>query len=189
MCVRHCFRARLSRPQPRRSPEQAAEARALEVAVQDTGSGLPQEDLPKVFDRFFQRQSHAGSGGLGLSFPPVAVASSDRSTEPSACPKDQPPIALRNPRRLLGTATRVRNSGHRTPRNALPLISGQLLDCSASVVYGDAVLKRVRACPLRRRRTQGGPDDRFRLSNRTATRAGLPWDELPSSNPADEEGH
>jgi signal transduction histidine kinase len=47
--------------------ELTAQRSALEVAVQDTGSGIPPEDLPRVFDRFFQRSEHAGSGGLGLA--------------------------------------------------------------------------------------------------------------------------
>lgn len=43
----------------------------VQVSVQDSGVGIPSADLPKVFDRFFQVQSHLtrkhGGMGLGLS--------------------------------------------------------------------------------------------------------------------------
>ncbi|MEA2724517.1 MAG: hypothetical protein QOH59_2288 [Gemmatimonadales bacterium] len=40
----------------------------VRFAVEDTGSGIAPEDLPHVFDRFWQRQHRAGVGsGLGLS--------------------------------------------------------------------------------------------------------------------------
>jgi len=41
------------------------------VQVQDTGCGIPQEDLPHIFERFYRvektRQEHAGGAGLGLA--------------------------------------------------------------------------------------------------------------------------
>ncbi len=37
----------------------------VRFAVEDTGSGIASEDLPHVFDRFWQRQ-HGGGGGSGL---------------------------------------------------------------------------------------------------------------------------
>ena len=36
----------------------------LELAVEDTGAGIPQRDLPHIFDSY--RQAHAGRGGTGL---------------------------------------------------------------------------------------------------------------------------
>ncbi len=38
----------------------------LKVVVSDTGIGIPQEDLPRVFDRFYQGQSTGISMGSGL---------------------------------------------------------------------------------------------------------------------------
>ncbi len=38
----------------------------LKVVVSDTGVGIPSEELPKIFDRFYQGQSSGISMGLGL---------------------------------------------------------------------------------------------------------------------------
>jgi len=48
----------------------------VECAVHDTGSGIPQEDLEKIFDKFFQRsdfQATRKGQGLGLAFCRLAV--------------------------------------------------------------------------------------------------------------------
>jgi heavy metal sensor kinase len=37
------------------------------VSVSDTGPGIPEEDLPKIFERFFSGDHEAGGSGLGLS--------------------------------------------------------------------------------------------------------------------------
>lgn len=48
-----------------------ADAAALQVRVKDTGAGIPPEDLPHVFDRFFQarnlEKARTGGTGIGLS--------------------------------------------------------------------------------------------------------------------------
>jgi signal transduction histidine kinase len=44
--------------------------RAVEVAVSDSGKGIPPEDLSRVFERFYQvdkSRRHTGSIGLGLA--------------------------------------------------------------------------------------------------------------------------
>lgn len=46
-------------------------AEYVEISVQDTGLGIPAADLPRIFDRFYQVESHLtrrhGGMGLGLS--------------------------------------------------------------------------------------------------------------------------
>jgi signal transduction histidine kinase len=42
----------------------------VRFTVQDTGTGIPAEELPHVFDRFWPRR-HAARGGSGLGLPIV----------------------------------------------------------------------------------------------------------------------
>ena len=47
------------------------EGDVLKVSISDTGSGISEEDLPKIFQRFFHKEKYesesSGSIGLGLS--------------------------------------------------------------------------------------------------------------------------
>jgi len=44
---------------------------AVQITIQDTGAGIPSEDLPFVFDRFWKgdktRSRSSGGSGLGLA--------------------------------------------------------------------------------------------------------------------------
>ena len=40
----------------------------MQLIVADNGSGFPEEEIPKVFDKFYRLKStHTGGTGLGLS--------------------------------------------------------------------------------------------------------------------------
>jgi signal transduction histidine kinase len=50
--------------------QEKAWPRAVQVAVSDSGQGIPPKDLPRVFERFYQvdkSRKHTGSIGLGLA--------------------------------------------------------------------------------------------------------------------------
>jgi signal transduction histidine kinase len=52
--------------QGRVSIQARAKANVVEVCVEDSGIGIPGEELPYVFDRFFRGESYVMTKGLGL---------------------------------------------------------------------------------------------------------------------------
>jgi signal transduction histidine kinase len=46
---------------------QQANGRLLEVSIQDSGSGIPPEHLPRIFDPFFTTKPPGKGTGMGLS--------------------------------------------------------------------------------------------------------------------------
>ena len=63
----------------------------LYVCVSDTGSGIPKEDLPFIFDRFYQRDKtrigEAGYAGLGLSIAKRILELHNRSISVESTPE------------------------------------------------------------------------------------------------------
>jgi signal transduction histidine kinase len=47
---------------------------ALTIDVSDTGSGIPSEELGRLFDRFYRGPGEAGRTGFGLGLPIVKEA-------------------------------------------------------------------------------------------------------------------
>jgi two-component system phosphate regulon sensor histidine kinase PhoR len=62
---------RPTRETARREPDSAGESDVVEVSVQDTGIGIPSQDLPRITERFYRvdraRSSEMGGTGLGLA--------------------------------------------------------------------------------------------------------------------------
>ena len=39
----------------------------VNITISDTGTGIPHEHLPHIFDRYFRKDERGGSSGLGLA--------------------------------------------------------------------------------------------------------------------------
>lgn len=67
-------------------------ADCVEVSVQDTGEGIPPEDLPHIFERFFRgdrsRSRETGGAGLGLAIARSIVAAHGGKIEVSSSPEN-----------------------------------------------------------------------------------------------------
>ncbi|HTP12975.1 MAG TPA: HAMP domain-containing sensor histidine kinase, partial [Bacteroidota bacterium] len=46
---------------------------AVKLTVEDTGPGIPEHHLPKIFDKFYQAEVRGVSTGIGLTFCKLAV--------------------------------------------------------------------------------------------------------------------
>jgi signal transduction histidine kinase len=67
-----------------------ARANSVYLRVQDNGAGIPPEDLPYVFDRFYRaeksRQRHEGESGLGLAIAKSIVDAHDGTLSVDSTP-------------------------------------------------------------------------------------------------------
>ncbi|MFD2717397.1 ATP-binding protein [Hymenobacter monticola] len=93
-------------------PTAAAPAGTVELAVQDTGPGIAAEDLPNVFDRFYQARSQEPTPvatrqgtGIGLALVRELVALHGGTVTVSSLPGEGACFVVRLPRVLLPTGT------------------------------------------------------------------------------------
>jgi signal transduction histidine kinase len=80
--------------------------RAGEVAVRDHGRGIPADELPHVFDRFYRgtgARDRPGSG-LGLAIVRQVAVSHGGSVTAEAAPGGGTTVRVALPPRALGTA-------------------------------------------------------------------------------------
>jgi signal transduction histidine kinase len=73
----------------------------IEVCVQDTGEGIPQEELVQVFNRFHRvdksRHTETGETGLGLAIVKALVEAHGGSTEAESMPGQGTSVRLTFP--------------------------------------------------------------------------------------------
>lgn len=81
----------------------AADAESVHVSITDTGPGIPAEDLPRVFERFYRidraRSRERGGTGLGLALVRHVVERADGSVEVTSEPGAGSSFTISLPRR------------------------------------------------------------------------------------------
>ncbi|WP_437669764.1 sensor histidine kinase [Sorangium sp. So ce131] len=70
---------------------------ACEIEVTDTGPGIPAEDLPRVFDRFFTRRRGGQGTGLGLALARAIVEAHGGTLEAASPPGEGARFTIRLP--------------------------------------------------------------------------------------------
>lgn len=84
---------------------------AVEVVVSDTGIGIPSEELPRVFDRFYRgdaARAQQGGTGLGLAIARLLVEQHGGSLEASSSVGRGSRFRVVLPRRAASTAAEMR---------------------------------------------------------------------------------
>ena len=73
----------------------------VEVSVSDTGNGIPEEDLPRLFDRFYRadpsRSRSTGGAGLGLTIAKQLVEAHGGTIEAASAPGSGSTFSFRLP--------------------------------------------------------------------------------------------
>ncbi len=96
-------------------------AHAVEVAVTDTGEGIPAEDLPRVFERFYQvdkARQHSRGAGLGLAITNEIVSAHGGTITVESVEGLGSKFTVRLPERAGSTDTTV---AKRRPKGLTPL--------------------------------------------------------------------
>ncbi len=78
---------------------------SLQVAITDSGPGIPEEDLPRLFNRFFTRRGDRHGTGLGLALARAVVEAHGGRMEARSPPGEGATFVVSLPRRAHSTDT------------------------------------------------------------------------------------